>query len=56
MPRILITFDPNNPAHIREIEEVNSLSTSSILKASVCVTKFLVRGHLALASTSKEST
>ena len=56
VPRIPITFDPNNPAHLREIEEFNSLSTSSILKASMCVTKLLVWGHLALAPTSKEST
>ena len=33
VPRIPITFDPNNPAHLRETEEVNRLPTGTIKKA-----------------------
>ena len=33
VPRVPLTFDPTNNAHLREIEEANSLSPSSILKA-----------------------
>jgi hypothetical protein len=33
VPRVPLTFDPTNNVHLREIEEANSLSPSSILKA-----------------------
>ena len=33
VPRIPTTFDPDNPAHLREIEEVNRMPTKSIKKA-----------------------
>ena len=33
VPRIPITFDPNNPKHLREVEEVNRMHTNTIKKA-----------------------
>jgi hypothetical protein len=33
VPRIPLTFDPNNPAHLREVEEVNRLDPKTIKKA-----------------------
>ncbi|KAF8258423.1 hypothetical protein EI94DRAFT_1622292, partial [Lactarius quietus] len=33
VPRILITFDPSNLIHLREVEEVNRLPTNTIKKA-----------------------
>lgn len=33
VPRIPLTFDPNNPTHLREIEEVNRLAPNTIKKA-----------------------
>ena len=33
VPRIPITFDPNNPKHLREIEEVNRMPSKTIKKA-----------------------
>ena len=33
MPRVPLMFDPSNKAHLREIEETNGLSPSSIIKA-----------------------
>ena len=33
VPRIPITFDPNNPKHLREVEEVNRMHPNAIKKA-----------------------
>jgi uncharacterized protein YktB (UPF0637 family) len=33
VPRIPLTFDPGNPAHLREVEETNGLMTKTIKKA-----------------------
>ena len=33
VPRIPITFDPNNPKHLREVEEVNRMHPNTIKKA-----------------------
>ena len=33
VPRIPLTFDPSNPAHLREVEEANGLTTKTVKKA-----------------------
>jgi hypothetical protein len=33
VPRIPLTFDPNNPVHLREVEEANGLTLKTIKKA-----------------------
>ena len=33
VPRVPLTFDPSNQAHLREVEEANGLSSSTIIKA-----------------------